>query len=179
MGARARRRARTALWVSAVAIAGVGALGALALYLAPRVLPNLETTLAPVDTVQTVAVAGAEAELTVPAGWTYHRSGDDELLVRSPDGRLALTVRASASTVADAFADEAESAPVGTSADERLASGLEVRHADDPATGLLVAAVGPQTGTSSAQVVAHAPADALAAYRAVIAGLLESVRVRG
>jgi hypothetical protein len=173
---RAPGRARTIGIGVAVGVVAVIGLSALGLYLAPRVLPNLGTTVSATDTVETVKADGATARVTVPAGWAAGRAwGDDaELHVRSPDGVFAVTITARAMPAADAFADASEVAPA---ARERLASGLDLLHVDSPEHDRIIAAVGAPDGASSVVVVASAPADQLQNYRAMLAGLLESIEV--
>ncbi|MGP3535610.1 hypothetical protein ACTU3I_12505 [Microbacterium sp. RD1] len=91
--ARRRPSIGTVLGVVAVGAAVLAGLVALGLYLAPRVVPNLEARVAPRDTVERLSSDGASAAVTVPAGWVGQRGwgDDDELVVRSPDGGLSVT----------------------------------------------------------------------------------------
>lgn len=178
MGARRGRHAlRMVAVVAAVCVVSAVGLLALGAYLAPRVLPNLEARVAAADTVETLRTASASAHVTVPAGWVSSRAwGDgDALVLRSPDGRLSVTMTVVDAPVAGAFTGTArDPAALGAPVTERLASGLEVVHADADEDGLLVAAVG-SDGAPSVAVTVRAPT--LAPYRAAIAALLESVRV--
>lgn len=180
MSARTRRRARTALIAVVVSVLVLAALGGLALFLAPRVLPNLTTALAESDLPVTMDADAARASVVVPSGWVYHRGwGDDaEVTLRSPDGQLSLTLAVTDAALTDAFttAGQAASGTLGAAASERLASGLDLVHADAADSGTLVAAVG-ASGEASVRVIAQAPAERFGAYRAAIAGVLESVRV--
>lgn len=184
---RVRRRGRTALIVVGVCVVAVGALAALGLFLAPRVLPNLFTSTAEADTPQTLSADGATAAVTVPAGWRYGRAwGDDaEMVVHTPDGRLSITLTlrgtAESETFATAVTDAAPDVALGATATERLASGLEILHAAsasdaEDAPGVFIAAVG-GGAAPSVQIVARSADGRLAEYRAVLATLVESVRV--
>jgi hypothetical protein len=173
---------QTVLLVTAVCAVFAAALLALGLYLAPRVLPNLQARVAAADTVEELRRGEASARLTVPEGWVASRGwGDDAALVlRSPDGELSVTVEIADAPPSVAFDEQARDAPrahdLGQAVTERLASGLDAVHADARDAGMLVAAVGGRS-TSSVALVARAPAERLPAYRAAIAALLDSIRV--
>lgn len=172
-----KRRGRTALIVVGVVVVVAAALGAAALYVVPRVIPNLAVAVAEADVSQALAADGVTATVTVPAGWAYHRGWGDgaELVVRSPDGLLSATISVSSSPAADAVSGGAGDG-LGPVVRETLASGLEVFHADAAETGELVAAVGSGTA-ASVRFHARGPAEGFGAYRAVVARLLESARV--
>jgi hypothetical protein len=177
MGARGMR-SRTWMLAGAGIAVGLVAVAAVGLWLAPRVLPNLMTTVAEADTVQHVGGSGIgpDVAVTVPAGWSYHRAWGDEamLVVRTPDAAVTVTVTASSASAADTvplvMAELGEDAPVSR---ERLASGLDLRHA--VGDGVLVAVVGAGEAAASVSLVARASAGVLPDYRAVLAVLIESV----
>lgn len=175
---RARSRTGPVLLGVAVTLVIVAGFAALALYLAPRVLPNLQTAVAETDTELAVTESAVRGSLVVPAGWTSYRAwGDDDVVVvRTPDARMEVTVAAAALPTDAAFARAAEAvASIPQPATERLASGLQAVHgaADD----VLVAAVGDGTTAASVTLVARVPADLVAEYRRAFAVLVESVRV--
>ncbi|TXK13699.1 hypothetical protein [Microbacterium hatanonis] len=172
---RARRARSVAVGIGAglLVVAAALSLGA---YLAPRVLPNLFTEVFDEAHPQTVIDAGARATVVVPAGWASQRAwgSESELVLRSPDGGLAVTFTispdAAQPTVASDDASGGDDAVV-----ERLASGLDAAHAqtDDA----LVLAVGRGAAEPSMRIVATGTREELAPYRPVIADLIESVRV--
>lgn len=180
MQRRTRPRARTVLATIAVIVLALAGVTALGLYLAPRVLPNLATSVAERDVSHTVSADGMSARITVPAGWAVRRGDEpDRLRLRSPDGELAVDLALRPESVDSGFAAQAAGLPAeawGSDARERLASGFEVVHAQT-ADGMLVGAIGMPDGPASLAVVARGPADRFDAYRPVLAHLIESVRI--
>lgn len=172
---RARRARSIAIGIGAGVLVVVAAL-ALGAYLAPRVLPNLFTEVSDEPHRQTIIDAGTSATVVVPAGWASQRAwgSESELVVRSPDGGLSVTFTISVDAAQPTVASD-DVAGRGGAVVERLASGLDVAHAqtDDA----LVLAVGRGAAGPSMRMVATGSREDLAPYRPVIADLLESVRV--
>lgn len=177
MGVRRSTRARTAWIAVGVSFAAVVAVVTAALYLAPRVIPNLTTEVADTDLDQVVVDGAVSASVTVPAGWAYHRGwGDDGVLVlHTPDGEVVATVTVS-SAADEGLVDDA-GAGWGPVAHEVLASGLDVHHTEDDERGAFLATVG-EGGAPLVRFEVSGPAGGLTPYRPALAVLLESVRVR-
>jgi hypothetical protein len=173
---RRRSRGRTIAIVVGVVLAVLVALSAAAFFLAPPALTNLSSEVTTADT--TVSANDGTVSATAPAGWVVQHPflHDDELVLRSPDGRLTLTITGSPLPVDAAFAALAASdADLGPVVTETLASGLSARHAETGGGTRVVAAVG--GAGRSAAVVATVDAPDPSAYRPAIAGILESIGV--
>lgn len=177
MRGRRRGRARSAVIVATVCVLATSALVLLGAFLIPRVIPNLTTAVAEADVRQSVSGDGVTATLVVPAGWAYTRpwGNEDELVLRTPDGKFSAQVRVSSLAIADTVARGDHGDSLGETARELLASGLEIARGEAP--GTIVVAVGAASSPPSVQVVAQGPTDALHRYRPALAELLESVRV--
>lgn len=172
---RARRARSVAIGIGAVLLVVVAVL-LLGAYLAPRVLPNLFTEVSDEAHPQTIVDAHTSATVVVPAGWASQRAwgSESELVLRSPDGGLAVTFTISVDA-ARPTVDPGDATGPGGTVVERLASGMDAAHAqtDDA----LVVAVGRGTAGPSVRMVATGARENLAPYRPVIADLIESVRV--
>jgi len=173
--AAARWRAREAL----IVVAGVSAViavivGLLAVTVLPPVLANLSAEAVADDTTVPIADDGT-ATVLVPAGWGVRRSPfDDTLRLSSPDAGLTVSL------VADDGDAEEVSAEVAVASDavtERLASGLDARHAFH--NGRFVATVG-DGGTATVLVTAEASPEAdLDDYVTALALILDGIRLDG
>ncbi|MEN2740443.1 hypothetical protein ABCS02_21845 [Microbacterium sp. X-17] len=171
-----RRRGGTIAIAVAGAVAGLAMLSGAAYVVVPLVATNLTSRTPTVDT--PVATANLAASFLLPARWTAQHPflRDDELVVRSPDGRLVLTITAVARPVDAAFAAAAAgTAGLGSAVTEILGSGLRSSHATTADGHTVIAAVGGDG--DSATVTASVDTDDAAAYRPAIARVLASIRV--
>jgi hypothetical protein len=169
-------RGRTIALVVAGVLVGLVVLSGAAYVVLPSVATNLTSRTASADT--PVTSTNLAVSVLLPAEWTAQHPflRDDQLVVRSPDGRLTMTITAATQPVDSAYASVADgTSGLGEVVTETLGSGLTSSHAQTDDGRTLVAAVG-GPGDSATVVAAVDAADG-AAYRPAIAGILESIRV--
>ena len=171
------RRGRAIAIAIGSSIAGLLVLGLAAYFAVPPIATNLSTDIVATDT--PIATGDGAVTVTVPAGWSVQHPflEDDALILRSPDGHLALTLAASPLAADAAFAALAASfSGVGAPVTETLGSGLSLVHAQADGGRTVLAAVG--SGEAGATVIAHIDAETPAAYQPAIAEVLESIGLR-
>jgi hypothetical protein len=173
--AAARGRAREAL----IVVAGVSAVIAvivrlLAVTVLPPVLANLSAEAVAADTTVPIA-ADSSTTVLVPAGWVVRRSPfDGTLRLSSPDAGLTVSLVTGDDGAGEVATDVADSSDAVT---ERLASGLDARHAFRD--GRFVAAVG-DGGTATVLVAAEASTEAeLDDYITALALILDGIGLEG
>jgi len=174
---RGSSRWRTAGITAVVVVIVCGAVTALALFLAPVVLPNLQTSVVDADRTERVTGASGTVSLMVPAGWSVQRESEDasHIVVRTPDALLAITVDLTAGDPVTAVRDAAIEG-LGSPHLETVSTGARLAHAEAP-DALVAAIAGVDDRVSGRFVVRPAEDVDLGAYRAEIARLLDAVRI--
>lgn len=171
-------RGRSIAVAISASVAGLLLLSGAAYVVVPPVMTNLSARVAPGDTA--TATADGAVTVTVPRGWTVEHPflQRDRLVLRTPDGRLTVTITATPLSVDAAFATLSSTAGLGNVMAETLGSGAPARHAQTSDGRTLVAAVGGTTDAArSATVEASVDSDRARSYQRAIAGVLESIRV--